>query len=476
MSFNSLEFLVFLVIVFLVYWKLNHKSQNIFLVVASYVFYGWWDWRFLFLLLASTFIDFFVGLAINVTESQSRRRVFLIASILANLGILGFFKYYDFFVTSLQQALASIGLQTSSLTTLGIILPVGISFYTFQTMSYAIEIYQKKIQPTRSFLEFMGFVSFFPQLVAGPIERASNLLGQFKENRVFNYHLAIDGCRQMLWGFFKKIVIADNLAGIVDNIYGSAFSVSGWQLALATFFFAFQVYCDFSGYSDIALGTARLFGFHLTRNFNFPYFSKNIIQFWQRWHITLSSWLKDFVFMPLSRWGRHQLTLVRYARNIVITFALSGLWHGANWTFVFWGVLHGLYAVPYAILKTRTRYQKTEETKSGLKDIHQILFTFLLVLVGWVFFRAENITQAFYVFKKIFLDLPNLPSLSELYPKRLLLIGAFILVEWFQRNKEHALRLDNFPKWGRLSIYYFIIILILSLGNFNYIPFIYFQF
>ena len=337
MSFNSLEFLVFLVIVFLVYWKLNHKSQNIFLVVASYVFYGWWDWRFLFLLLASTFIDFFVGLAINVTESQSRRRVFLIASILANLGILGFFKYYDFFVTSLQQALASIGLQTSSLTTLGIILPVGISFYTFQTMSYAIEIYQKKIQPTRSFLEFMGFVSFFPQLVAGPIERASNLLGQFKENRVFNYHLAIDGCRQMLWGFFKKIVIADNLAGIVDNIYGSAFSVSGWQLALATFFFAFQVYCDFSGYSDIALGTARLFGFHLTRNFNFPYFSKNIIQFWQRWHITLSSWLKDFVFMPLSRWGRHQLTLVRYARNIVITFAISGLWHGANWTFIFWG-------------------------------------------------------------------------------------------------------------------------------------------
>ena len=475
MVFNSFEFVIFLLIAFLVYWKLSHKGQNIFLVIASYVFYGWWDWRFLLLMLASTLVDFITSVFIDLTERQSRRKTLLFISIFINLGILGFFKYFNFFVTSLQDALMAFGINELSLETLNIVLPVGISFYTFQTLGYVIDVYRKQIKPTKNLIEFMGFVSFFPQLVAGPIERASNLLGQFQLKRIFNYPLVIDGCRQILWGFFKKMVIADSLAGVVDNIYTNSLTVSGWHLALATFFFAFQIYCDFSGYSDIALGVARLFGFRLTRNFHFPFFSKNIIQFWQRWHITLASWLRDYAFIPLSRWGGHQMTLIRYARNVLITFGISGLWHGANWTFVLWGLLHGAYFIPYAIFKNR--FKKTPETGPSLRDLHQIILTFFLVFISWILFRSESVAQAFFIFKKIFLDLPNLPALGELYPKRLLLIGVFILVEWIQRNKEHPLQLPaSVPGWLKWLVYYAILVLILLFGNFDYIPFIYFQF
>lgn len=473
MLFNSIEFIIFLIIVFLIYWRLNHRNQNIFLVIVSYIFYGWWDWRFLFLILLSTLIDFFTGLFIGATESKSRRKIFLFVSIFANIGLLGFFKYFDFFIASLKDALIFIGAQPTSLTTLGIILPVGISFYTFQTMSYTIDVYQNKIKPTKNFMQFMGFVSFFPQLVAGPIERASHLLGQFEQKRFFNYPLAIDGCRQMLWGFFKKIVIADTLAVTVNAIYGNVFDVSGWHLALATIFFAFQIYCDFSGYSDIAIGASRLFGFHLNRNFHFPYFSKNIIQFWQRWHISLSTWFRDYIFIPL---GGSRVALSKYIRNILATFVISGFWHGANWTFIFWGLLHGIYFIPYAISKTHDRYKKEKESSPSLKDIHNIIFTFLLVAAGWIFFRAESITQGFYIVKKIALDLPNMLPLSELYPKKMFLIGIFVVIEWWQRNKAHPLQLGNIPKWIRWPIYYAVIILILFFGNFDYTPFIYFQF
>lgn len=353
----------------------------------------------MFLMFFSTLIDFVTGIFVGTTENKLRRKIFLFISIFMNLGLLGFFKYFDFFVVSLKDALSTIGMPSSSLSTLGIILPVGISFYTFQTMSYTIDVYQNKIKPTKDFIQFMGFVSFFPQLVAGPIERAGHLLGQFEKKRFFNYPFVIDGCRQMLWGFFKKIVIADTLAIVVNDIYGNVWGASGWHLAIATIFFAFQIYCDFSGYSDIAVGASRLFGFYLNRNFNFPYFSKNIIQFWQRWHISLSTWFRDYVFIPL---GGSRVALSKYIRNIMATFVLSGFWHGANWTFIFWGFLHGIYFIPYAISKNRDHYKKEKESSPGLKDIHKIIFTFLLVIIGWIFFRAESIAQGVYIIKKIF--------------------------------------------------------------------------
>ena len=467
MLFNSLHFLIFLPIVLILYFKTAHKYRWIVLLTASLYFYMTWNAKYIVLILFSSIIDYFVAHQLDKTNEIRTRKFLLAISIISNLGLLFTFKYFNFFADSFSKIFSL------PPTIINVILPVGISFYTFQALSYTIDVYKKEIKAEKHFGIFLIFITYFPQLVAGPIERAKNLLPQFFEKHSFSYDKFTNGLMLVLWGFFKKIVIADRVAVLVNAVYNSPTDYTGIPLILATILFAFQIYCDFSGYSDIAIGVARMMGFRLMTNFKRPFLATSIADFWKRWHISLSTWFRDYLYFPL---GGNRVKVYRWYANLFLVFVVSGLWHGANWTFVFWGVLHGLYAVPYAILKTRTRYQKTEETKSGLKDIHQILFTFLLVLVGWVFFRAENITQAFYVFKKIFLDLPNLPSLSELYPKRLLLIGAFILVEWFQRNKEHALRLDNFPKWGRLSIYYFIIILILSLGNFNYIPFIYFQF
>ena len=342
MAFNSLIFAVFLLIAFVLYWSLPSKTtviRNAFLLIASYIFYGWWDWRFLGLIALNSTVDYAIGLSLHQTQSSIKRKLLLGASLSINLGILGLFKYYDFFIISAIDILQTIGLQ-ANVHTLAIILPVGISFYTFQTLSYTIDIYRDKIVPTKNCIAYFAFVSFFPQLVAGPIERASHLLPQFLERKKFNLDQAKDGLRQILWGLFKKTVIADNLAPYVDKIFSNYEVYSGPMLLLGTVYFSIQIYCDFSGYSDMAIGTARLFGFDLKRNFAYPYFSRDIGEFWRRWHISLSTWFRDYVYIPLG--GNRTKTAFRHYVNLILTFTISGFWHGANWTFVIWGFLNGL--------------------------------------------------------------------------------------------------------------------------------------
>lgn len=342
MLFNSLEFFIFLPTIFCLYWFVFQKNlgvQNLLLLISSYVFYGWWDWRFLSLILLSTFIDYFIGLKIHEGSDKKLNKLYLCVSILFNLGLLGFFKYFNFFIDSWIDFIGALGYEQKSTWSLNVILPIGISFYTFQTMSYSLDIYFRKLKPTRDFISFAAFVSFFPQLVAGPIERASNLLPQFYEKRIFNNNQATDGMRQILWGFFKKVVIADNCAIFSNIIFNSSSDLSGSALLIGSFFFAFQIYGDFSGYSDIAIGTSKLFGFELMANFKFPYFSRDIGEFWRRWHISLSTWFRDYLYISLggSKGGKW-LSI----RNIFIIFIISGFWHGANWTFIFWGALNAI--------------------------------------------------------------------------------------------------------------------------------------
>lgn len=401
MLFNSLEFALFLPIVFILYWfvlQKKTKNQNILLVLASYFFYGWWDWRFLSLILISSFIDFYIGKQLNNIIDKSKRKLLLTLSIVINIGFLGFFKYYNFFTDSFVEAFSFFGTSFSA-DRLQIILPVGISFYTFQTLSYSIDVYRNKLKPTNDIVSFLAFVSFFPQLVAGPIERATHLLPQFYKKREFSYEYAKSGVQLIVWGLFKKMVIADNAAIIVDGVFSNYETQSGFSLIFGAFLFAFQIYGDFSGYSDIAIGTSRLFGFDLMANFKFPYLSKNIGEFWKRWHISLSSWFRDYVYFPL---GGSKKTLVLAIRNVFIVFLISGFWHGANWTFIFWGLIHAVLYIPLFI-----------SNKTGLKsrlkpnifvNILKMLFTFLIVTFAWVFFRADTITDAFIYLKRIFLN------------------------------------------------------------------------
>ncbi len=349
MLFNSIDFAIFLPIVFLLYWFVankNLKLQNFLIVVASYLFYGWWDWRFLSLILFSTLIDYSVGIRLSKEENISKRKILLWISILINLGFLGFFKYYNFFLDNFITAFTFFGTPINA-QGLNIILPVGISFYTFQTLSYTIDVYKRKLEPTRDFIAFSAFVSFFPQLVAGPIERATSLLPQFYKKRTFEYHKAVDGLRQILWGLFKKIVIADNSAQIANEIFNNSADYSGSTLVLGAIFFTFQIYGDFSGYSDIAIGTSRLFGFNLKQNFAFPYFSRDIAEFWRRWHISLSTWFRDYLYIPLG--GSRGGTWMK-VRNTFAIFIVSGFWHGANWTFIVWGALNALYFLPLLLV------------------------------------------------------------------------------------------------------------------------------
>ena len=348
MLFNSLDFAIFLPIVFVLYWFVTDKRlqwQNLLIVVVSYVFYGWWDWRFLSLLFFSSSVDYWVGLVLEREQSPSKRKLYLWASLGTNLALLMFFKYYNFFVDNFVIAFTFFGINISA-RSLNIILPVGLSFYTFQSMSYGIDVYRRKLKPTKDFVTFLAFVSFFPQLVAGPIERATHLLPQFYIKRNFDYDKAVDGLRQALWGFFKKMVIADNCAVHADMIFNNSSEYTGSTLLLGAFFFAFQIYGDFSGYSDIAIGISRLFGFDLMKNFNFPYFSRDIAEFWRRWHISLSTWFRDYLYYPLggSRGG-----VLKTIRNTLIVFLVSGFWHGANWTFVVWGLLNALYFMPLVL-------------------------------------------------------------------------------------------------------------------------------
>ncbi len=483
MLFNSIDFAIFLPIVFLLYWFVankNLKFQNFLIVVASYIFYGWWDWRFLSLILFSTIVDYSVGLGLSKQNNRTKRKFLLWTSIIVNLGFLGFFKYYNFFLDNFATAFNFFGHPINP-QGLNIILPVGISFYTFQTLSYTIDVYKNKLKPTRDFIAFSAFVSFFPQLVAGPIERATNLLPQFYKKRTFEYDKAVDGLRQILWGLFKKIVIADNSAQIANEVFNNSGDYPGSTLFLGALFFAFQIYGDFSGYSDIAIGTSRLFGFDLKQNFAFPYFSRDIAEFWRRWHISLSTWFRDYLYIPLG--GSRGGTWMK-VRNTFAIFIVSGFWHGANWTFIVWGALNALYFLPLLLLnKNRANTNTVAQGRyiPTIKEFFQISTTFSLTVLAWVFFRAENLSHAIGYLSKIFsksiFSFPRI-SLGWFYSIQIIImIFFFIIIEWIGRENEFALSKFgfNWKKLTRLSFYFAIVLLIfLFMGKEQ--QFIYFQF
>ena len=445
MLFNSLDFAIFLPIVFLLYWFLvqkNLKLQNALIVLASYVFYAWWDWRFLSLIIFSTVVDYFVGQKLRNEENQSKRKLFLWTSILVNLGFLGFFKYYNFFLENFLDAFSLFGMQINA-NSLNIILPVGISFYTFQTLSYTLDVFKKKIQPTKDFIAFSAFVCFFPQLVAGPIERATNLLPQFYKKRTFEYHKAVDGMRQILWGLFKKVVIADNCAEFANQIFNNSAEMNGSTLVIGAIFFTFQIYGDFSGYSDIAIGTSRLFGFDLKQNFATPYFSRDIAEFWRRWHISLSTWFRDYLYIPLG--GSIGGTWMK-VRNTFAIFLVSGFWHGANWTFLFWGALNAIYFLPLLLSnKNRQNLEVVAEGKliPSLMELFSMIFTFILTVFAWIFFRAENLNHAFSYIAVIFSEsIISIPSFSGIGQALIVssLICLFLLIEWVGRIDKYRKR------------------------------------
>jgi alginate O-acetyltransferase complex protein AlgI len=482
MLFNSLNFAIFLPIVFLLYWFVtgkNFKWQNVLLFVVSYFFYACWDWRFMFLLMFSTLLDFFTGLKMQNVKHHNQKRFWFWLSIIINLGFLGIFKYYNFFAQSFADSVAHLGWHVNPWT-LKVILPVGISFYTFHGLSYVIDIYYNRIKAEKNFIEYAVFVSFFPLLVAGPIERATHLLPQIKRERSFDYLKAVDGLRQILWGLFKKIVIADNCAEYANMAFNNVDDHSGFSLLLGALFFTFQIYGDFSGYSDIALGTARLFGIELLQNFSFPYFSRDIAEFWRRWHISLSSWFRDYVYFPL---GGSKGGMLMKVRNTFIIFLVSGFWHGANWTFVFWGALNAFYFLP--LLLTNNNRNNLSIVAQGkllptVKEFFQMTITFMLTVIAWIFFRAENMTHALQIIGKIFS--PSLFSISMPYITQTLrlapLLAFFILVEWLGREDKFAIEKFGF-KWHRFlrwMFYLFIIFLLALFMKTNETPFIYFQF
>ena len=526
MLFNSFEFAIFLPIVFLLYWflfdyalsKCKHQLllQNLFIVIASYIFYGWWDWRFLILIAITTLCSFVSGLMISRCEqvlsegggkcSRSKwllnPKLWLWANILLNLGILGVYKYYDFFAREFAQLF---GIDSDFLL-LHLILPVGISFYTFQALSYSIDVYRKQIVPCHDIVAFTAFLSFFPQLVAGPIERATNLLPQFYKKRTFDYATAVDGMRQILWGLFKKIVVADNCATYVDTVFADISGQSGSTLVLAAILFTFQIYGDFSGYSDIAIGTAKLFGIKLMRNFNVPYFSRDIAEFWRRWHISLTTWFRDYVYIPLGgsrpnipeaiRLKGDKAIEARYTkwiavRNTFIIFLLSGFWHGANWTFVLWGAYHALLFVPLLLMNKNRRYRDTVATVTlpdgaiktkflpSFKETGQMLLTFALAVFGWIIFRAQDISQFGEVISTIcsdsLLSVPFLKTRSFYIP---LFINIMILlgVEWQNRTESHGLAKISEKRNVRYIVYYILLFIMIYAQPTSDATFIYFQF
>ncbi|WP_217607295.1 MBOAT family protein [Chitinophaga sp. GbtcB8] len=477
MLFNSIDFAIFLPIVLGLYWLANNKLklQNILLLVASYFFYACWDWRFMFLLIFSTLLDYYTGLKMSDTNSAGVKKFWFWLSISVNLGFLGVFKYYNFFVTSFADGLSQLGLHVNPWT-IKIILPIGISFYTFHGLSYVIDIYKNRIKAEKNFIDYALFVSFFPLLVAGPIERATHLLPQIQRERHFNYAKAVDGLRQILWGLFKKIVIADNCAEYANQIFNHSATYSGSTLVLGALFFTFQIYADFSGYSDIALGTARLFGIELLRNFAYPYFSRDIAEFWRRWHISLSSWFRDYLYIPLG--GSRGGTWMK-VRNTFIIFIVSGFWHGAAWTFIVWGALNAVYFLP--LLLTNNNRNNLETVAQGktfptFREFFSILLTFGLTVLAWIFFRAADIHHAISYIAGIFK--PSLFSIPEVKPLTvILLVILFILIEWRGREQPYAIA-DFGLQWKkplRYALYYTIIFAIIWFGGKEQ-EFIYFQF
>jgi len=483
MVFNSLEFFIFLFIVYILYWfvfKKSFKAQNVFILVASYTFYGWWDWRFLSLILLSTIVDYFVAKKIDSNTIQSKRKLWLWVSVFFNVGLLGFFKYYNFFVDSWIDMFSFFGYTIKSTWTLRIILPIGISFYTFQTMSYSFDVYYKKLKPTSDFLSFATFVSFFPQLVAGPIERASNLLSQILKKRVFSYNQAVSGLKLILWGLFKKVVIADSLGPIVDDIFSNYSQYPASTLILGVILFSFQVYGDFSGYSDIAIGTAKLFGVELKSNFKFPQFSRNVAEYWQRWHVSLSTWFRHYVYIPL---GGSRVSKLKSVRNIFIIFLISGFWHGANWTFVFWGAFHALAFIPVFLMGRNTIYKNSVVGENTflptLTEIGQVLLTFSIVTFSRIFFRSESITDAFKFIEKI---ITNFSYETYNHPMGYRMIDYYVLIVLFTLY-EYSIRKDERSpfkfkyKAMRFAAYVLVILGILLFYDSNIdMSFIYFQF
>tara|TARA_B100000519_G_scaffold180719_1_gene172495 strand:- start:258 stop:1688 length:1431 start_codon:yes stop_codon:yes gene_type:complete len=474
--FNSLEFLLFLPTVFCLYWfvfQKNLRVQNLLLLISSYVFYGWWDWRFLSLIFLSTVVDYFVGLKIYDSSDKKARKSYLWISILFNLGILGFFKYFNFFIDSWIDLLGAIGYEQKSTWTLNVILPVGISFYTFQTMSYSLDIYFKKLKPTKDFISFASFVSFFPQLVAGPIERASNLLPQILNSRVFEYKQGVQGLRLILYGMFKKVVIADSLSWRVDSVFNNYQNLDGGVLLLGLIYFSFQIYCDFSGYSDIAIGTSKLFGFELMSNFKFPYFSRDIGEFWRRWHISLSTWFRDYLYIPLggSKGGKW-LSI----RNIFIIFIVSGFWHGANWTFIMWGLIHAMLYIPL-FLRGKNRQYTTAIVAEGkwlpsFKELFQMGSTFFFTMIAWVFFRSEDISSAIDYLLRMIIEI-RLPSDNR---GGIFSISIVLFFDWvFRNHKKDLFTIRTFTlRFLLYLILSFSVVLNFYNGNDN--EFIYFQF
>lgn len=482
MLFNSLDFAIFLPLVYSIYWFIlgkNRKGQNILLLIASYIFYGWWDWRFLGLILFSTVVDYLIGIGLDGEDRQPRRKMLLLVSVLVNLGFLAYFKYFNFFLENINGLFSFMGTDIS-IRSLEIVLPVGISFYTFQTLSYSIDVYRKNLEPTKDFLVYSAYVSFFPQLVAGPIERATRLLPQFLKDRKFNYLNIVDGLRQILWGLFKKVVIADSCAVYANLIFDNASSYSGSTLFLGAIFFAFQIYGDFSGYSDIAIGVAKLFGFDLMRNFAFPYFSRDVAEFWRRWHISLTSWFRDYLYIPLggSRGG-----IWKTIRNIFIIFLISGIWHGANWTFISWGLINAVYFLPLMLMnRNRENLATVAEGKiiPSLKELLQMALTFSLTVFAWIFFRAKDLHQLALILTEVlspsFFTIPYFfGRIKALYT--ILWVVVFIFLEWIGREKEYAIQ-DLGKEWKpvyRWLLYYGLVYVILIFGGPEQ-QFIYFQF
>lgn len=471
MLFTSIEFMVFLPVAFALYWVLRRQVrwQNLLLVAASYLFYGWWDWRFLLLIAFTTACSYASGLMIKPEGSRRRNLAVMWTNIGLNLGILGLFKYYDFFASELARLLGCSGDSVM----LNLILPVGISFYTFQALSYSIDVYRGKIAPTKDAVAFFAYVSFFPQLVAGPIERATNLLPQFLRERKFDYAMAVDGVRQMLWGFFKKVVVADNCAVFVDKVWGDIGAYGGPDLAVAAALFSIQIYCDFSGYSDIAIGCAKLFGIKLMRNFNVPYFSRDIAEFWRRWHISLTTWFRDYVYIPL---GGSRVAKWKVVRNTFIIFLVSGLWHGANWTFILWGAFHALLFLPLILMGKNRKYTDivaADRWLPSIKELGQMLLTFVLAALGWILFRSQSIGEAIDFYTSLFtggLSGANLPM------RTIVFVAIMLLVEWLQRKREHGLDMSG-VRSGVIRYVFYVCVLafIFVFGVFNE-TFIYFQF
>lgn len=480
MLFNSIPFFVFLLVVFLLFWTIRPKNPKIgklILLISSYVFYGWWDWRFLILIIISSAADFVIGKVLFLQKSCSNRKILLGLSIFTNIGILFFFKYYNFFIESFQSLFGMTN--NGNWSTLNIILPVGISFYTFQTLSYTIDIYRNKIKPTNSALTFFTFVSFFPQLVAGPIERASRLIPQFERQQIFSYSQASNGLKLILWGLFKKMVIADQLAVIVNTVYGQPENFNGIGILASTFLFGFQIYCDFSGYSDIAIGTAKLFGIELMSNFKTPYLASSFSDFWHRWHISLSTWFRDYVYISL---GGNKKGTINWSRNILITFLISGLWHGANSTFILWGLIHGIVYILEKLISPILKINSHIKTTAGW------LITFTIVNCSWIFFRAESTQHLKLLWLSIKTNfsggtwsisylLNKYQSFTEPFRVFCFVFPLFLLVEKMMKQQSFPDFINSKPRAISWSCYYILILLVLLFGVLNSAPqFIYFQF